>query len=301
MKTFVFDIDGTICNNTYGKYELAEPYLDRINFINDLFKKGNTIKYFTARGSTTGIDWYDLTKKQLNKWGALHHLLILNKPEGDIYIDDKGQNSEDWLFPSIEVGKGMNEKQDYDSFKTSIHNHINILNKVLLDEKICNQINEICNKAINCLNNKGKIIFAGNGGIFSDSQHLATEFVCKFNKDRQPLPAVVLGTNSSNLTAIGNDYGFHHIFSRELEAIGRQGDLLLALTTSGRSQNIINLIKKAESLKIPFFVLSGESGGKLAEYNDLVVKVPSNQTDIIQQIHILLGHLICKNVEVPYL
>ena len=89
MKTFVFDIDGTICTDTKGEYELAVPFKERIDFVNNLYRQGNRIKYFTARGSTTNIDWRELTSQQLKKWGALHHELILGKPFGDIYIDDK--------------------------------------------------------------------------------------------------------------------------------------------------------------------------------------------------------------------
>ena len=300
MKTFVFDIDGTICNNTYGKYELAKPYMERINFINELFNKGNKIKYFTARGSTTGLDWHELTSNQLKEWGALYHDLILKKPEGDIYIDDKAENSEKWLFPKKNE-LDVSLLNDYKYFKQSISNQIDILNQILEDEIIFRQINNICLKIKNSLNNNGKIIFAGNGGSFSDSQHLAAEFVCKFHKDRKPLPAITLGTNSSNLTSIGNDYGFEYVFSRELEAIGKKEDLLIAFSTSGNSINIINLIKKSEALKIPFYIFSGKSGGKLSKYNENVIKIPSNETAIIQQVHILIGHIICKKVEIPYL
>lgn len=298
MKTYVFDIDGTICNNTFGQYENAKPFLERINFINNLFKKGNRIKYFTARGSSTGLDWRQLTENQLKEWGALYHDLILKKPEGDIYIDDKAHNSEKWLFPGKNISPYL---KDDEFFKDSILDQIDILNKIIIDEEIFNQINLICLKIKNCLLKNGKIIFAGNGGSFSDSQHLAAEFVCKFHKDRKPLPAIALGTNSSNLTAIGNDYGFDHVFSREIEAIGKKEDLLLAFSTSGNSQNIYNLIKKSESLKIPFYIFSGKSGGKLSGYNDLVIKIPSTETAIIQQLHILLGHIICKKVEIPFL
>ena len=156
-------------------------------------------------------------------------------------------------------------------------------------------------KIKNSIENKGKLILAGNGGSFSDSQHITAEFVCKFSTDRNPLPAITLGTNSSNLTAIGNDYGFEYIFSRELNAIGKIEDLLIAFSTSGNSKNIINVIKEAESLEIPFFIFTGMTGGDLSKYDDYLIKVPSENTGIIQQIHILIGHIICKNIEIPYL
>tara|TARA_B100000212_G_scaffold243743_1_gene185842 strand:+ start:3514 stop:4437 length:924 start_codon:yes stop_codon:yes gene_type:complete len=301
MKTYVFDIDGTICSNTYGKYELAKPYKERIALINNLFKQGSVIKYFSARGSTTGIDWYELTNNQLKEWGALYNELILNKPEGDIYIDDKGFNSESWIFPK---GKDPNKKiviNENFILKESIFNHIEVLNKLLLDSKINNQLINVCKKVRETLKKGGKIIFAGNGGSFSDSQHLAAEFVSRFKTDRIPLSAISLGTNSSNLTAIGNDYGFEDVFARELIAIGKEKDLLLALTTSGNSKNIIKLIDESINLKIPFFILTGHSGGVLAMHNEKVLKVPSEETAIIQQIHIILGHIICKNSELPFL
>lgn len=96
MKTYVIDIDGTICTNTDGDYENAEPFFNRIKFVNELYEKGNIVKFFTARGSGTGIDWYKVTKSQLQKWGAKYHELIMGKPEGDIFIDDKAFNSEKW-------------------------------------------------------------------------------------------------------------------------------------------------------------------------------------------------------------
>ena len=301
MKTFVFDIDGTICTNTFGKYELAQPFKERISYINELYEDGNVIKYFTARGSTTGIDWYELTKSQLEQWGALHHKLILNKPEGDIYIDDKGFNSEYWKFPSAN-NHPISRKHDHSLLiKEPISNQIKVLNDILIDKRFVNGLQKISNKIKNTFNKGGKIIFAGNGGSFSDAQHITAEFVCKFATDRNPLPAITLGTNSSNLTAIGNDYGFEYIFSRELKAIGKKDDLVITFTTSGKSKNIISLIEKADSLGIPFFILTGKTGGDLSKYEDYLIKVPSEDTGTIQQIHILIGHIICKNAEIPFL
>ena len=186
-------------------------------------------------------------------------------------------------------------------FRQPILNHIEVLNIILSDKVFLNQLNNICLKVGKTITKGGKVIFAGNGGSFSDSQHLTAEFVCKFSSDRIPLPAITLGTNSSNLTAIGNDYGFEHIFSRELNAIGRNEDILITLSTSGNSKNIINLVKESENLGIPFFIFTGQTGGKLSKYKDNLLKVPSMETDIIQQIHILIGHIICKNIETPYL
>ena len=300
MKNYVFDIDGTICTNTYGEYENAKPFPERINFINNLFDEGNKIKYFTARGSSTGIDWYESTKRQLKDWGAKYHELIMKKPEGDIYIDDKAFNCNRWIFPKNESKNKLdNDGQDF-IFKRPVLEHLETINKLLTDENIENKFKKICLRIKKCFQEKGKIIFAGNGGSFSDSQHLAAEFVCKFNSDRIPLPALALGTNSSNLTAIGNDYGFEYVFSRELKAIGTEKDMVIAFTTSGNSKNIINLINQAEEMEIPFYIMTGKNGGFLKKYEDALIKVPSENTAIIQQIHIMLGHLLCTNTEQEY-
>ena len=144
-------------------------------------------------------------------------------------------------------------------------------------------------------------MFAGNGGSFSDSQHLSAEFTSKLLTDRNPLPSIALGTNSSASTAIANDYGFENIFSREIDAIGNSNDLLIAFSTSGNSQNVINAIKKCQDKSISFFILTGESGGKCSELFSNIIKVPSGNTAIIQQLHITIGHIICKLSEGKYI
>ena len=304
MKTYVFDIDGTICTNTFGKYDLASPYVERINFVNKLYEEGNYIKFFTARGSSTGIDWRDLTKKQLSKWGVLYHELILGKPEGDLYIDDKGYNCNRWIFP-IKVEKENNQSQNINdkifNFRDPILEHFEVLNKLISNEIILNQINHLCDLIKKSLKENGKVIFAGNGGSFADAQHLTAEFICRFKNNRVALPAITLGTNSSNLTAIGNDLGFEDIFSREFSAISNKKDVLIAISTSGNSRNIINLVNKAKSKGIKYYILTGETGGKLSLNEKNIVKIPSKDTATIQQIHILLGHMICRNIEIDYI
>ena len=301
MKTYVFDIDGTICTNTNGEYELAEPFEDRIVFINQLYNQGHTIKYFTARGSTTSLDWRGLTENQLKKWGALYHELILGKPYGDIFIDDKGFNCNQWIFPSKnDMSENLLQEEKF-IFTEPIKNNIEVMNKLLTDHTIPKQLNKLCKIIQNTFEQGGKIIFAGNGGSFADSQHIAAEFVCKLSGDRSPLPAIALGTNSSNLTAIGNDYGFDKIFSREFESMASSQDLLLAFTTSGNSKNIINLIEKAKEMSVDFFILTGKTGGSLSKYNDRVLNVPSNSTALVQQFHIQLGHILVQLSEKDFI
>ena len=144
------------------------------------------------------------------------------------------------------------------------------------------------------LRNNGKLFLAGNGGSFSDAQHIATEFVARYKTDRIPIPSIALGTNSSNLTAIGNDFGFDDIFSRELQALANKDDVLIALSTSGNSKNILNLVSKAADIGMDFFIFTGMDGGKLGKYTDKCLFIPSLETSIIQQCHISILHLIVE-------
>ena len=144
---------------------------------------------------------------------------------------------------------------------------------------------------------KGKVIFAGNGGSFADSQHLAAEFISRLNKDRIPLPSLALGTNLSSLTALGNDYGYEMIFTREFEAIASKNDLLITLSTSGESKNIISLLKKAKNLQIASSLLTGPIKNTTAsKFADLTINSPSicKDTASIQEIHISIGHYLCE-------
>ena len=145
----------------------------------------------------------------------------------------------------------------------------------------------------------GKIIFAGNGGSFADSQHLSAEFTSRFMIDRNPLASIALGTNSSSMSAIGNDYGYENIFSRELEGIVQTIDTFIAISTSGNSKNIIAAVNKANSLGIFTVAWTGETGGALSSICDCI-KVQSSDTARIQECHILIGHALCELVEMEY-
>ena len=149
----------------------------------------------------------------------------------------------------------------------------------------------LCKKAV--LNGR-TIFFCGNGGSAADSQHLAAEFVGRFVKERRGLAAVALTTDTSILTAISNDYGYERIFARQVEALARPGDVLIGLSTSGNSPNVILAIHKAKQLGAITIGLSGGNGGKMAEHCDLCVTVPAKVTARIQEAHILIGHIICE-------
>lgn len=143
----------------------------------------------------------------------------------------------------------------------------------------------------------GKIIFFGNGGSASDAQHLATELTVRFIEDRKPIAAISLTTDTSALTAAGNDFGFDYIFSRQLEAIGKKGDLAIGLSTSGNSTNILNALLCAKKLGIKTVGFGGKDGGKMLPLCNHALIVPSNSTARIQEMHITLGHMLCGGLE----
>jgi D-sedoheptulose 7-phosphate isomerase len=146
----------------------------------------------------------------------------------------------------------------------------------------------------------GKIIFCGNGGSAADCQHLAAEFTGRFVRERRPLAAIALTTDTSALTCIGNDYGFEFVFSRQLSAIGNPGDMLIAISTSGNSQNIITCAKTAREMGIATLGLLGRDGGKLKDICEHVIVVPSDVTARIQEAHIFIGHIFCELIDEIY-
>lgn len=151
--------------------------------------------------------------------------------------------------------------------------------------------------SVAALKSGNKLLFAGNGGSAADAQHWAGELVSRFNFDRPGLPAIALTTDTSILTAIGNDYGYDYVFARQVEALGRQGDVLLAISTSGNSPNIVRAIQAARAGGIGVIGFTGQAGGKMAEQCDLCFRMPSSETPKIQEGHELLGHLLCGMIE----
>jgi D-sedoheptulose 7-phosphate isomerase len=143
----------------------------------------------------------------------------------------------------------------------------------------------------------GVLLVCGNGGSAADAQHIAAELTGRFFRDRKPLPALALHGNTSSLTAIGNDYGYDEVFAREVGAHGRAGDVLLAISTSGNSRNIVRAIEVARDKQMAIIGLTGESGGKMRDLCDVCLCVPSTSTPRIQECHILIGHTICELLE----
>jgi len=158
------------------------------------------------------------------------------------------------------------------------------------------QLAQMVQDAVTTLERGGRLFFAGNGGSCTDAMHLATEFVVRFRHNREPLAAIALGTSQANLTATGNDFDFAQIFVRELKALSRSGDLLIALSTSGNSRNILFCVEEARKRGLKVYGLTGVSGGKLAGLCP-TLKMPATETARIQEAHITLGHLFCELVE----
>ena len=142
-----------------------------------------------------------------------------------------------------------------------------------------------------------KILICGNGGSAADSQHMAAEFVGRFVKERQSLPALALTVDTSLLTAVGNDYGFDYVFSRQVEGLGQEGDVLIAISTSGNSANVVRAVKTAKEKGLFVIGMTGENGGVLAKESDLCLAVPSQVTARIQEMHIMIIHMICEIAE----
>tara|TARA_A100001015_G_scaffold315210_1_gene426493 strand:- start:1202 stop:1792 length:591 start_codon:yes stop_codon:yes gene_type:complete len=177
------------------------------------------------------------------------------------------------------------------NFEQSIKIKTDVLNSNLID-----QIAKVGLSVIDCLQSGRKIFFAGNGGSFADSQHLAAEFISKFLFERDALPAIALGTNSSNMSAIGNDYGYKNVFSRELFALGSKNDIFIPITTSGNSENLIEAVITANNAGLKSIALTGATGGALNELCECI-KIPSTNVPRIQECHILIGHLLCQIAE----
>jgi D-sedoheptulose 7-phosphate isomerase len=173
----------------------------------------------------------------------------------------------------------------------------NITELMLKDDALISKVVDVGLKCIECLNSDGKILLAGNGGSAADSQHIAGEFVSRFAFDRPGLAAVALTTDTSILTAIGNDYGYEMLFARQIQALGNLGDIFIGYSTSGQSPNIIKAMREARSKGITTVGLMGNRGGELLDLCDFSLEVPSSDTPKIQEGHLILGHIICGLVE----
>jgi len=177
------------------------------------------------------------------------------------------------------------------------HFHDSIALKQELLKTMIPTIEGIAQKLAACLKAGNKLIFFGNGGSASDSQHLAAEFVGRYEKERRALAAISLTVDTSALTAIGNDYGYDRVFERQLEALGRKGDVAFAISTSGNSKNVIAAVKRAKEMGVYTVGFLGNTGGELKGLVDMPVVIPSKKTSRIQESHIMIGHILCECVD----
>lgn len=181
--------------------------------------------------------------------------------------------------------------------KEIINQNIEIHRQILSDEKLLDKISSAAALIVDSLKNGGKIHFCGNGGSAADAQHLAAELSGRYYIDRPPLNAEAMHVNSSYVTAVGNDYGYDHIYSRLLAGTGKEGDVLVAISTSGNAANIIQACRKAREMNISVVSFTGETGGMLKGLSDILINIPSMDTPRIQEAHIMTGHIICEMVE----
>ena len=184
-----------------------------------------------------------------------------------------------------------------DYIKNYIKQSIKAKEDILNSENLLKQIEEASSIIVNAYKKNKKVLIAGNGGSATDAQHIAAELVSKFLKDRPALNAIALTTNNSIITALGNDFSNDYIFSRQIQAYGNEGDIYIAISTSGNSTNIIKSVEEAKKRGLIIVGLTGKLQNKLDKLCDISIKVPSSKTSIIQESHIMIGHLICAIVE----
>ncbi len=183
------------------------------------------------------------------------------------------------------------------NIKKSIQDSINVKASLLADDSMLQLIDDAAQLCISCFKTDGKVLLCGNGGSAGDAQHIAAELSGRFYYDRAPLYAEALHVNSSYVTAVANDYSYDDIYSRMVQAAGKPGDVLIGLSTSGNSENVLRALKLAKSQGMITIAFSGETGGKLAAIADICIKVPSTNTARIQESHILIGHILCEIIE----
>lgn len=184
-----------------------------------------------------------------------------------------------------------------DVIKSRIQQSVDLKSSLLQNTDILKKIEEITKLIVASYKHKGKVLWCGNGGSAADSQHLAAELSGRFYYDRAPLFSEALHVNTSYTTAVANDYSYDVIYSRLVEAMGSKGDVLIGLSTSGNSGNVVKAFEKARNMGITTVGFTGESGGKMKDLSDYLINIPSTDTPRIQECHMLLGHTICELVE----
>ncbi len=297
QSTIIVDIDNTICRTKGASYKHSEPIIDRVDYINKLYKSGHRIIYYSARGTTTGIDWLELTKEQLEKWGCKYHELHLGKPYYDYQIDDKTINSE--LFFPLFSQSNSKEISFSTKLKEELRQNI-LLNQDFMSSSYSEVVDNLYNDTINCLGAGKKLILAGNGGSFADASHFSAELIAGYSiKEKPPIPCHLLGSNNSLLTACSNDFDYSNCFIRELESVYLSGDIVYLLSTSGESSNILKLANHCKEKDICSWAIGSRKNSKLS----LLLKEtslsfsPSLTTPQIQYLTYQLLHSLAERLE----
>jgi D-sedoheptulose 7-phosphate isomerase len=174
---------------------------------------------------------------------------------------------------------------------------IDVKQQILEDQELIARVQSLTEQITETFRNGGKVLFCGNGGSAADAQHLAAEFSGRFYTDRDPLPSEALHCNTSYLTAVANDYGYDMVYSRLLKGSGKKGDVLIGLSTSGNSTNIVKAFEQAREMGITTVAFTGSTGGAMKDLSDILINIPSDDTPRIQECHITLGHIACQLVE----
>ncbi len=182
-------------------------------------------------------------------------------------------------------------------FRHNFQESVALKTRLLADEALQHTLLQVTDLLIHTFQHKGKVLFCGNGGSAADAQHLAAEFSGRYYFDRPPLPAEALHVNTSYLTAVANDYSYEEVYARLIRAMGQAGDVLIGLSTSGNSANVVKAFVEARSLGMITIAFTGEGGGKMKAQADYLIEIPSRNTPRIQECHMLIGHSICELVE----
>jgi len=178
--------------------------------------------------------------------------------------------------------------------RRSLAEHVSVITGL---DSLVDRIEDAANRVVHCLQEGGKVLWMGNGGSAADAQHMAAEIVGRFVKERPGLPSIALTVDTSILTAVGNDYGYEEVFARQIQALGDPGDLVVAISTSGNSANILKGLAVARDLSMVSIGLTGEGGGQMAAAVDLLIDVPARMTARIQEAHLLIEHIFCEAVD----
>jgi D-sedoheptulose 7-phosphate isomerase len=183
------------------------------------------------------------------------------------------------------------------TIETYLSSSVAVLQRMLADAALLAKVREAADRCIEAIRGDRKVMFAGNGGSAADAQHLAGELVSRFNYDRPGMAGVALTTDTSILTAVSNDYGFERSFARQIEALARPGDVLIGLSTSGKSPNVLRALEAARARGVTVIGFTGRDGGAMAALCDIEIRIPEQSTPLIQQGHMVVGHLICAILE----